>query len=711
MNEGFDETMKSRTRANAGALDIFVQGQVVAGKFKVISKLGSGGMGTVYRVEQIFLEKEFALKTMDHRTGSEVMIQRFQLEAKAAFSLNHPNLVKVHDYGILDNGNPYLVMDFINGMTFAEYLKQHGTLPIEYVAPLFAQACFGLMAAHEQSVVHRDIKPANLMLVNDVSLDAEGSVKLVDFGIAKLVNREEGEIQALTRTGEIFGSPLYMSPEQCSSGIVDHRSDIYSLGCVLFEMLTGTPPHMGQNALKTMLLHQAGETPTLKEASLGKDFPEDLERIVAKMLRKYPEQRYQNTGLVARDLTLLGSENRVTLRPPRPARKPQTVPVKVISMTSTRLYTFFALTFFLAALLAGSAVYFIRIAQTPLPPTANAVAKLPAATSVQKTTTIGELYPSPQAESKLAFSKTETTAKMFERLPPIQEEDVTIEKKLQHVYRFPTISVGDLCYYKSPLDFGEVIQPARGTVHIPVDTPIGIKISGLTAIPMLESPMIFKKIPGKDFKSLFFSYPIDTVSLTEEQSPAVIEKNVTAALQNLNGWTNIEAIHIKACPLNQDMFDVFNNFKKLHSLTIDRCKLDTKLLAKQAFLSRLTDFCLETCQYEDNSFINKLGRSSVLQRLVVDGPISITNLQDLKHCPKLITLQIGEPQINDGDITEICGMKQLRNLYLYHMVLSERQIKMIAECKWLRQISLSKSIYGDNADKVKALDSRIIFAE
>jgi serine/threonine protein kinase len=299
MNEGSDQST-------------FVPGQVVGGKFQIISRLGSGGMGTVYRVEQIFLKKEFALKTMDNRTGSDVMIRRFELEAKAAFSLNHPNLVKVHDYGILDSGNPYLVMDYINGVTFAEYLKERGPISLELVAPLFVQACFGLMAAHEHSVVHRDIKPANLMLLNDVSIEREGSVKLVDFGIAKLVNREDGEIQALTRTGEIFGSPMYMSPEQCSSGTIDHRSDIYSLGCVLFEMLTGTPPHMGQSALKTMLLHQNGEIPTLKEASLGQDFPDSLERIVAKMLRKHPEQRYQNIGLVARDLTMFGSENRST---------------------------------------------------------------------------------------------------------------------------------------------------------------------------------------------------------------------------------------------------------------------------------------------------------------------------------------------------------------------------------------------------------------
>jgi serine/threonine protein kinase len=166
---------------------------------------------------------------------------------------------------------------------------------------VFAQACFGLSYAHNERVVHRDIKPSNIMLLKDLRFDTEGGVKIVDFGLAKIATENE-DVQSLTRTGEVMGSPIYMSPEQCSGGKIDYRSDIYSLGCVLFEALTGTPPFIGESALRTMMLHQSEKAPTLKEASLGKDFPSGLERIVAKMLAKSPSDRYRDLGVVAHEL-------------------------------------------------------------------------------------------------------------------------------------------------------------------------------------------------------------------------------------------------------------------------------------------------------------------------------------------------------------------------------------------------------------------------
>lgn len=299
---------QDRTKPNINSADSvnetanFEVGQILAGKYKVISLLGAGGMGSVYRVEQIFLKQNFALKTLSSGKASDLSVRRFQLEARAASLLNHPNLVKVTDFGVLEDDHPYLVMDFVDGDTIAELLKKNGPLTVEQAGTYFTQACLGLSYAHEQGVIHRDIKPSNLMIATNLPFGAEGSVKVVDFGIAKLAASENGEHQALTTTGEIFGSPLYMSPEQCSGALVDHRSDIYSLGCVLFEALTGTAPHVGQNAIQTLILHQTERVPTLKEASLGKEFPETLEQLVAKMLAREPANRYQSLGIVANDL-------------------------------------------------------------------------------------------------------------------------------------------------------------------------------------------------------------------------------------------------------------------------------------------------------------------------------------------------------------------------------------------------------------------------
>ncbi|CAN5319925.1 hypothetical protein BH10CYA1_BH10CYA1_29230 [soil metagenome] len=286
----------------------FHRDQILGGRYRVLSVLGRGGMGIVYKVEQIFLGKELALKTIEKSEQSDFTLRRFQTEARAVFSVNHPNIIAVHDFGLLDDQTPFMAMEIVIGKTLGEVLESH-VLSIEEAVPLFIQVCFGLAHAHDNGVVHRDIKPNNIMILDGLPWGTEGSVKILDFGIAKLTQHEGGEIQALTRTGEIFGSPFYMSPEQCLAGKIDHRSDVYSLGCVLFETLTGRPPFTSDSALNTMMLHHTGAIPTLREASLGGDFPPALEQVVRTMLEKNPNARYQNLGLAAHDLAAITQAN------------------------------------------------------------------------------------------------------------------------------------------------------------------------------------------------------------------------------------------------------------------------------------------------------------------------------------------------------------------------------------------------------------------
>lgn len=280
-------------------------GDIVSDRYRICSFIGQGGMGTVFKIEQVFLGKILALKTLNNSRLSDLAVRRFQHEARAVFAIDHPNLITVHDFGLLDDQIPYLIMDYIKGKSLAQQIAEKGTLDLSEAIPIFVHTCFGLGYAHEKGVVHRDVKPSNIMLVDSSEEKTEGLVKIVDFGLAKFTQKEGDSIQSLTRTGEIFGSPLYMSPEQCASQAVDERSDIYSLGCVFFETLTGTPPFIGQTALATMMLHMGQQAPTLKEASMGREYPPLLEQIVAKMLAKKPADRYQNLARVTGELAAL----------------------------------------------------------------------------------------------------------------------------------------------------------------------------------------------------------------------------------------------------------------------------------------------------------------------------------------------------------------------------------------------------------------------
>ena len=340
---------------------LFAPGEIVGGRYKVLSILGRGGMGLVYRVEQIIDGEQLALKTIHKNFLNETTIKRFENEARATFAVNHANIIAVKAFGLLDDSTPFLAMEIVNGETIAELLNDSGPLPIEVALPIIIQVCFGLAHAHQNAVVHRDIKPSNIMILKDIAIGTEGSIKILDFGIAKFSHREGGEIQALTKTGEIFGSPIYMSPEQCVGSKVDKRSDIYSLGCVIFETLTGQPPFKGTTALATLMMHQMEPPPRLAERSEKANFPEDLERIVAQMLAKDPADRYQDLGVVAHDLSSIvnRSDSNKISRPLSLSKAGELGETATIKSKQGGLSIVAASTLLLIMLaLAGASVYF-----------------------------------------------------------------------------------------------------------------------------------------------------------------------------------------------------------------------------------------------------------------------------------------------------------------------------------------------------------------
>lgn len=260
-------------------------GKRIAGKFEIISVLGSGGMSVVYRAKHLMLDREVAVKLIHPGQMQEKVMQRFRQEAKAATSLNHANIATVREFGYDEINGAYLAMDFVNGLSLSDAIKESGTLSAERVKNLFLQICDGLKHAHEAGVVHRDIKPANIILTSDAN--GKEIAKIVDFGIAKLVDEENQS--NLTQTGEVFGTPNYMSPEQCLGKKADARSDIYSLGCVLFECLTGKVPFQADSAIHILMKH-VNEPIDLSKIRQHKVFANCIEGC----LEKKPDDRWQS---------------------------------------------------------------------------------------------------------------------------------------------------------------------------------------------------------------------------------------------------------------------------------------------------------------------------------------------------------------------------------------------------------------------------------
>ncbi|HYN35622.1 MAG TPA: Stk1 family PASTA domain-containing Ser/Thr kinase [Actinomycetota bacterium] len=262
------------------------------GRYVVIALAGRGGMADVYRARDELLGREVAVKVLNERLSDDrTFVERFRREAQAAANLNHPNIVSLYDFGA-DNSSYYIVMEYIDGKTLGDIIKEEGPLMPERAAEIGVDVARALERAHAASLVHRDIGKGNVMI------NSHGQTKVTDFGIARALSGDNEN--TMTQTGMVIGTAAYLSPEQAQGAPVDQRSDIYSLGCVLYEMLVGRPPFTGDTPLSVAYRH-VRENPN-PPSTVNPDLPKALDAIVMKALAKNPANRYQNATEMREDL-------------------------------------------------------------------------------------------------------------------------------------------------------------------------------------------------------------------------------------------------------------------------------------------------------------------------------------------------------------------------------------------------------------------------
>ncbi len=286
-------------------------GELFWDRYHMESLIGKGGMGSVYKARLAALNKTVAVKILHASLAEdEGARRRFEREARATSSLNHNNLATVSDFGIGPDGSPYFVMEYVSGDPLSAIIAKVGVVSPDRLVHLFLQVAAAINHAHNRGVIHRDIKPSNIIVSK--TDDGNDQVKVVDFGIAKVLNEQPDGIQSQTQTGEILGSPLYMSPEQCTGNSLDTRSDIYSIGCVMYEALTGKPPLAGDNTVQTILKHVNESPQSIKSSSPSLSLPAGLEDVVMHCLEKNPDDRYQTISTLAEDLTSIRNGERPT---------------------------------------------------------------------------------------------------------------------------------------------------------------------------------------------------------------------------------------------------------------------------------------------------------------------------------------------------------------------------------------------------------------
>ncbi|MCU9612155.1 Stk1 family PASTA domain-containing Ser/Thr kinase [Caldibacillus lycopersici] len=274
-------------------------GKRINDRYKLIEKIGGGGMADVYLARDVILERYVAVKILRlDFANDEDFIRRFHREAQSATSLVHPNIVNIYDVGEEDPDIYYIVMEYVNGETLKQFIQNHSPLGIDKAIDIMKQLTSAIQHAHQNNIIHRDIKPQNVLI------DKKGNVKITDFGIAMALTST-----TITHTNTMLGSVHYISPEQARGGIATKKSDIYSLGIVLFEMLTGRLPFSGESAVSIALKHLQDETPSPKK--WNPLIPQSVENIILKATAKDPFYRYQDVGELEEDLRTCLDENRI----------------------------------------------------------------------------------------------------------------------------------------------------------------------------------------------------------------------------------------------------------------------------------------------------------------------------------------------------------------------------------------------------------------
>lgn len=623
---------------------------IIGGTYRVISLIGEGGMGTVFAVEHVILQKQFALKMLSKGNFTPTEWQRFQNEAQSMAHLKHNNIIQVTDLGIHNNKYPYYVMELLQGKSLGQKIKARGRLSLKDALNIFRQVAEALAFVHDHGIIHRDIKPDNIMLE---STNSGEIVKLVDFGIAKLTQREG---QNLTTTGEVFGSPLYMSPEQCSGQPVDIRSDIYSYACVFYEALTGKPPIKGDNAVMTMMLKSSTKPPLLSERVSLIDFPAELEELVESMLSIKKEDRPLSLRPVAVKLKSLQNalEDGSLLASPKTSsqtQRKQNQKTKEIASNNTSLKLL--LMAIAAFLLIGLPVTMYFLWSKPAKPAVAPVVKsapegLPLALMSSLDIDPLEHGGRGKPEQIKGFKSDELAAiKVLSTTGP-RADGVVVKK-----FFFPKdFSLGTFARSKSSRDGARaefIKMQARGYI----ETPLTAQTVFMPLEAFIANPANFAKFGDNELTDI----------------ECVRSGYVTVdAIKQMQHIKSIRTLKFQGSSINSNCVKLLDNFPNLQKAEVGSIDVQDEPLSKCQFIHRM--------RYLSVDRIAPI--SKTLRALAQDKQ------------SKLRVLGLSDVNLTAEDLSSIARLTSLEQLNLNGADISDQQLAQLQHLK-LKKLELSRA--------------------
>jgi serine/threonine protein kinase len=677
----------------AGSADYKV-GDIVGDTYKLIAQLGRGGMGVVYTAEHLTFGQQYALKLLAPEQTSDVVWQRFKIEGQVLAKLDHQNIVKIYNMGVDKGGCPYYVMALLRGAALADVTAHLPVRPqisdisadrkensSEFsecsdftavdILKIYSQVCAGLSVAHGKGIIHRDIKPGNIIVTGPVN--TAGSIKIVDFGLAALTTNDRTK-QSLTMAGEVFGSPLFMSPEQSLGEKVDHRSDIYSLGCSLYQSLTGRPPFIGGNALETLIMHQQNEIPSLAEAAFETVFSPELEVLVARLLEKDPAERYQSIDLVRQDIERVLAGKNLSLR------AKSALPEKSFSINSTG-----------GATLGGgvniSSFVFILVGVVLLWSTFGLVTliynnnyqqniskqqrfKALLQATKPKLSADDEAVLGPELPNETADIKASEIQKYAVELTDTSKIAPVTVSKNGHAYRrivFPSdIKYGSIHYLNGSVD-------AKGETLVPLEKG---DLSFIAAPPALCYPPLFEKFKDENFQGLSIQH----------STPILPVEQVVAMAAD---WPKLYSITFDECDLGSFDFSCLSKLKHLNNIEVMETTFDTDNLAAWPGLPKLHVFKFSGISHTDK-LLGSVFRAPNMEKIsLAKTTITPEILALLGGNPAVSSISFRECKLDNASIAQVLSAPNLQEIYIAEPKVDQRILETLKRFPKLKHISIT----------------------
>jgi serine/threonine protein kinase len=572
----------------------------ISPRYEVLELLGQGGMGRVYKTRDLTLNREVAIKLLIGQCTAQ-NAPRFQREAKSMSRLKHKNLIEVYDFGVTEQGNAYLVMELVNGTMLSEILKERNHLSVEETIELSLAIADGMYHAHNKHIVHRDLKPSNIMILNENHLS---HIKVFDFGISKELDKEEQHGE-LTAVGSMVGTPLYMSPEQAQGRSVDERSDLYSLGCIMYLCLTGKPPLIGDTAVDTITMH-IHDHPTSLTAYSNLQIPKALDAIVMKLLAKNPQERFDSMAALSEALVEASSQSSI-------AQNPNVVHIRKERSTKDLV----RLGIVLVTTLIGTGLLFVAwLIETSHPTVAEQ--EIASIQIIKRNETVedGRAYANltkyddgmytdeNHADPELSKGFAKVKASEFANLPKKKVKRITI-----HNYtRFDQGAFEEMATMPNIL---ELIMYNESIT--------GAKIKSLNKMKSLERLRIkCHALCDADLENLDGLPQLKYLNL---QTCGIADRGVTAISKN---FPNLEILDIGRTLMSGETIADLRKLPKLKHLAIDHMDLDDKILANIKGMPSLIALCLT-----GNTKVSE----SAVRQLILNNPH--LELIETAACPKI----------------------------------------------------------------------------